>query len=273
MRSREVKSGLLPRGLAGLVGLAFLCLSVASTQADPAPAPGGASLDRPEWKTGDTWTIETATERTQGREAKPVTNPARVRWQFKVTNIEKVAGQDCYRIDVECLATGRVRPRTTVWCDKDTLFLRQFQTQLAFNGRYQTIQESYDCGKGLYSPVVPSINALPLAMPAFLPKGSKGLNEFSFTSQPLPAGSKDPTILRFSQKVSQDVRAADPQLAQKVYRGFSKDLQQKPLTQVTLESGHEKSDKVVQLWQAGTPWPVYSDNGRTKSWLVSASSK
>jgi hypothetical protein len=274
MRSREAYKRVTPRKI-GLAGLAVaLCLLGVAVRADNPPSAG--TLDRPEWQPGETWTIETVTDRTQGREAKPAVNPARVRWQFKVTNVEKVAGQDCYRIDVECLAAGRIRPKATVWCDKDTLFLRQFQTQLAFNGRYQTIQESYDCGKGQYSPVVPSINALPLAMPAFLPKGSKALGEFSFTSQPLPAGSKDPTILRFSQKMSQDVRPADPELLQKIYHGYSKALNengQNPVTQVTLESGPQKRDKVVQLWQAGSPWPLYTNNGRTQSWLVSASGK
>jgi hypothetical protein len=250
-----------------LATLAAMLACVEQGRAEPA---ADGALAKPQWKVGDFWTIETATQRVQGREEKSPVNPPRVRWQFKVTNIEKVAGQDCYRIDVECLAQGRVRPKTTLWCDKETCFLRQFQTQLAFNGRYQTIQESYDCAKGLTSPVVASINALPLGMPAFLPAGSKGLNEFNYTSQPLPAGSKNPAILRFAQSISQDIRPADAELTKKLYQGYSKDLASKPLTQVTLETGPQKRDKVVQLWQSGSPWPVYVNNGRTQAWLLAA---
>jgi hypothetical protein len=247
--------------------LAGACLTMPTSSAQPAADSGAAALDRPDWKIGDTWTIETATQRVQGREIKPSENPPRVRWQFKVAKIEKIAGQDCYRVDVQCLAQGRVRPQTTLWCEKESLFLRQFQTQLAFDGRYHVVQESYECEKGTVSPVLASINALPLSMPAFTPKGSKAVGDFQFVSQPLPAGSKDSSMLRFSQSVSQSVKAADPQLVNKVLKRYSKDLDAKPITQVTLSV---RGGSVVQLWQKGTPWPVYVNNGRTQAWLVTS---
>jgi hypothetical protein len=225
------------------------------------------SLDKPAWKVGDRWVIETLTERIQGRETGSAAPAARVRWEFEVSKIESIAGHECYRIDIQCRAAGRLQPKSSVWCDKSTLFLRQFQTQLAVDGQYRTIQESYDCGPGQVSPVLASINALPLAMPAFLPKGSKSLGSFSYKSQPLPGGAKDPSIIRFVHTVSQEVLPPGAKSLERVPSGYAKELPQKPVTEVRLGDYRQK---VLQLWQKDAPWPVYTDNGRTKAWLVSS---
>jgi hypothetical protein len=49
---------------------------------------------------------------------------------------------------VRCKASGRLEPASTVGCDKQTLFLRQFQTQVLVDGEYRTIQECYDWAAG-----------------------------------------------------------------------------------------------------------------------------
>ena len=249
-----------------LLGSVFLGLSPKPAAAEEPPAGQTVvSLERPQWKVGDNWIVETLTERVQGREDKPATKPTRLRWQFRVVNHENVAGSECYRIDVECLAKGRLRPKTSFWCDRKTLFLRQFQTQFAFNGRYRTIQESYDIPQGQYAPVMASVNVLPIGIPAFLPKGAKGGDTFTYISQPLPAGSKDPSIIRFAHTVKQEIRPAGAKALEQVPPAYAKSLAREPVDEVRLTDRHRT---VVQLWQKNAPWPVYVKNGPTQAWLV-----
>ncbi len=229
-----------------------------------AAAAGGPALDQPKWKVGDRWTIETQTSRIQGREAQSAVPAAKIRWEFHVSKLEKVAGHDCYRVDVQCKAPGRLQPASTVWCDKDTLFLRQFQTQVLVDGQYRTIQESYDAAAGQLSPVLASINALPLAMPAFLPKGSKSLGSFSYKSQPV-VQSKDLGVVRFAHTITQEITPPGAKALDSAPPALAKELRGKPLTEVRLA---DYQQKVLQLWQKGSPWPVYTENGHTKAWLI-----
>ncbi len=249
--------------LASLGGIAALPIRTASAQAPKAE--GAATLPRPTWRVGDTWTIETVTDRLQERTASVEKSPA-VRWQFTVAAMEKVAGQDCYRIDVACLAKGRLRPQTSLWCDVRTLTLRQFRTEVALAGQMHTILESYDSAAKGASPVLTPINALPIDLPAFLPQGSKGLDTFTYTSQPMPVGSKDPGVMKFLHTVKQDVAPAGAKALDLVPERFAKDLEQRPIVEVRLQ---DTEKTVVQLWQQDKPWPVYTSNGRTKATLVS----
>lgn len=266
---RIMRNLLILATTAGSVAVAMLLwspwpLAHGAEAAAPKPA---ATLEQPVWQIGDNWIIETLTDRIQGREAKPAGKPARIRWEFRVTKLEKIGGHECFRLDVQCQAQGRIQPQSTVWCDKDTLFLRQFQTQLAFDGRYRTVQESFECPKGDYSPVLASVNALPLGMPAFVPKGAKATGAFNYTSQPLPAGAKDTSVIRFAHTVTQDILPPGSKSLEQAPRNYAKDLNTKPMTEVRL-ADHQQ--QVVQLWQKGVPWPVYAQNGRTQAWLVSA---
>jgi len=231
--------------------------------------PEPAELARPEWDIGDSWIVETLTRRVQGREEAAEPEATRLKWQFRVAKIEKVAGSDCYRVDIQCLAAGRIRPEATIWCDKRTLFLRQFQTQVAFQGRYRTIQESYACAKGPTAPVIAFVNVLPLAMPAFLPSGAKAADRFTYASQPLPAGAKDPNTVRFLHTSTQQVRPAGAKALEQIPRKYAKNLGAEPVTEVTLD---DREQSVRQLWQPGAPWPVYVENSRTRAWLVSTAS-
>jgi hypothetical protein len=222
-------------------------------------------LDRPQWKVGDSWTVETNTQRLQVRETTPTRKPARVRWKFEIAGVEPIAGRECYRIDIVCLAKGRLRPTTTIWCDKETLFLHQFQTQVATNGEYSSLQESYAVPKGAFAAVMAPINALPIALPAFVPSGSKSTGDFSYTSQPAPAGSKDVGLIKFAHKVQQDIGKPSSKALQDFQKAFSKNLEPQTVTEVKLSAPDQQ---VVQLWQKGAPWPVYMDNGHTQCWLV-----
>lgn len=224
-------------------------------------------VPKPSWSIGDTWDVETSTQRIQVRESVAARQPARLRWRFKVAGMEEVAGVECYRIDIECLAKGRLRPATTIWCDKDTLFLRQFQTQVANNGQMHVLQESYAVPKGQFAPVVAPINALPIALPAFVPAGSKNLGDFTYTSSPTAAGSKDTGALRFAYTVKQAAGEPSRKSLNEFRKGFAKALDNtRDVTEIKLDGPHQA---VVQLWKKDTPWPVFTDNGRTQAWLVS----
>jgi hypothetical protein len=244
----------------GLISL-IQWMAAAGAQEDEAqPLP----LEPPRWRVGDTWTIESVTRREQGREDTPATEPARLRWKFHVAKLEPIAGRECYRIDIRCLAKGRMQPDTTIWCDKETKFLRQFQTQLPAAGQYVLVHESYTAEQQA-SPVLPPVTALPVAMPAFVQKGAKSSGSFNFTSQPMPAGAKDAAVIPFGHVAEQSVRKPSAKTMQLVPESYSKSLEQQPIREVQLSDG---SQTVVQLWQADVPWPVYTDNGHTQAWLV-----
>lgn len=252
----------------GLFGFGAAAGHRAEAQEPKAPAAkaaAGPSLPRPSWKVGDRWVVETVTDRVQERGAQVEKSPA-VRWQFEVATIEKLAGRDCFRIEVKCLAQGRFAPDTTLWVDAGTLTLKQLRTQIAVAGQLRTLLESYDTGAQGATPVLSPINALPIDLPAFLPPGSKGLDTFEYTSQPLPAGSKDPTILRFAHSVKQDVSAAGAKSLERLPRPYAKDLEAKPVVEVKLQ---DQERQVTQLWQQDQPWPLFIDNGRTRATLVS----
>jgi hypothetical protein len=224
------------------------------------------ALARPAWKVGDTWEVETVTDKVQGREEKPAAKSPPIRWRFLVRRMVKIDGHNCFEIDIDCLAPGRVRPKTKVYCDADTLMLRQWETELALAGTYHTIRESYRPGGGPTVPVLVPLNALPIDLPAFLPQGAKPAGSFTYTSQPLPAESKDPGVIRFEHTIEQQVQAPGAKALRNVPQQYAKALEQKPIVEVRLK---DQDRSVVQLWQKGSPWPVYVNNGRTEARLIS----
>jgi len=253
--------------LAAMAGPILWSCWAAQGAGPPEAAAAAVSLDPPNWRVGDKWVVETRTEPIQGGAALLAAKPLPVRWQFRVVSQEKVAGRECFRVEVECMAQGPVRPNSTLWCDKSSLFLRQFQTQVAFNGTYRTIQESYECSKSLSSPVLTMINALPLALPAFLPKGAKADGSFTYLSQPLPAGVKDLGVVKFAHTVKQAVLPPGSKSLEKLPQEVAKTKAERPVVEVQLADGRQS---IVQLWQQGAPWPVYVNMGRTQAWLVNA---
>jgi hypothetical protein len=258
----------LVRHAAAIVAMcAVTSLGLAALAEDTKPAAGAlAAVDQPRWTVGDTWTIETVSAKIQGREEQPARKSPPIRWQFRVADLEKLAGRDCYRIEVECLARGRIRPKSVMWVDEESGFLRQYQTELAVNGNMRPIVESYDHVKGEPAPVVTPISAVPIVMPAFIKKGSK-VNSFSYTSAPMPAGAKakDLGLVTFAHEVSQTSGIAGAKALEVLPKGLSKSLDKKSVTQINIATATEK---VTQLWQEGEPWPVYVDNGVTKAYLV-----
>jgi hypothetical protein len=250
--------------LAFLWGATFIGGHASSRQlATAQDAPRVAGLARPEWKKGDTWQIETVTERMQDREPESGAGASRIRWKFKVSDVEKISNRDCWRIDIECLANGRLKPASAIWVDQETLFLRQFQTQLPVAGALRTVQETYEPGEAGHSPVLPPVNVVPVSLPAFIAAAPKG--QFKYTSQPTGQAKDAATRVKFIHAVSQEVQPATAKSLQYVPQAVSKSLERAPAVEVHLAS---PGQQVLQVWQKNRPWPVFSQAGPTKSWLI-----
>ena len=227
----------------------------------PSAPPGG--LARPAWKTGDTWQIDTVTEKLQSSEPVAAADGPRIRWKFTIAGVEKIEGHACWRIDVECLAKGGLQPATSIWVDEETYFLRQFQTQVPVAGALRTVRESYEPGATGASPVMPPINVLPVSLPAFIAASPKG--EFKYTSKVAGQAKDVGSQMKFVHAVSQDVKPATPKTLENVPRGLSKSLEKQPAVEVRLGT---KRQQVLQVWQSNRPWPVFAQDGATKAWLV-----
>ena len=259
--SKRMKNGLL-----AAAGLAWLCAigppgpTPAKAADDPAP-----DLARPTWRIGDTWVVETVTDQIQVPEAKPAEKSPPIHWSFKVAGFVDVGGRKCYQVDITCQAKGRVRPSSTLFIDAQTMMLRELRTQMAGFGRFQTIRESYEPQGGQVSPVLTFGNVLPIDLPAFLPKQSKAAS-FSYVSQSLPAGAKEPDLNRFGHAVTQQVVRPSGKSLQLIPSRYAKALDRQPVVEVRLV---DQNRSVVQLWKQGNPWPVYTHNGRTEAKLVS----
>ena len=237
-----------------------------TTDTEVATATG---LNQPKWEKGSTWMVETVTAPIQNRESKPSTKPVPIRWQFRVADTEELGGRDCYRIEIECLARGRIRPKSVIWVDQKSGFLRQYKTELAVAGQMRPMIESYDHAKGIAAPVVTPVNALPIALPAFIAPGSKA-NTFVYTSAPMAAGakSKDLGLVTFAHEVTQTTKKAGSKALEIIPKeGRPKSIENKPVTEVNLGTSE---GNITQLWQEGQPWPLVVDNGRTKAYLVTS---
>lgn len=253
---------------AAAIGVAAVWMVVVAPESGlRAAEPTGAApvLERPEWKVGDTWVVETATQPVQAREVVSADKATRVRWRFRVAGTESVAARACYRIQIECLAKGALRPETTVWYDKETLFLQQFETQMPSQGAPRLVRESYSVPKGQYAPVLTPLNVLPISLPVFLPEGAKATGDFTYVSQPTPAGAKDVSVIRFSHQVRQTATAPSSKSLDLYRTASAKAVDGGTLTEIRIQS---PDGNLTQLWKKDSPWAVYCDNGRTQSWLV-----
>lgn len=249
-----------------VAGLAWLVTAgPAATQpvrGDDVPA----ALPRPTWRVGDSWLIETVTDNIQVRDVSTDKKSPPIRWRFKVTGIVKKAGRPCYQVDVTCEAQARFRPASTLFIDAETMMLRELRTEVAGFGSVQTLHESYEPRGDRAAPVLSFGNVLPTDLPAFVPKASKDVN-YTYVSQNTPAGAKDLGLIRFGHEVSQQVVQPGAKTLEQVHPQYAKALDSQAIVEVHLKS-QDKS--VVQLWQKGTPWPIYTNNGRTVAKLIPA---
>lgn len=242
-----------------------------SVPADVPAPPGDQEVDtaplKPRWKVGDRWVVETATLQVQASNAREAgLRGTPVRWQFTVEAIEKLAGRDCYRLRIRSLLPGRQQPVTTLWLDRRSLALRMFQTQLPLAGGFRTVTESYQFSGDQASPVMSPLTALPLDVPLFLGGRIKGSQSFRYEAISGPPGQKAVGDIGFGFEVRQSFsRPEAAHVKGLVNEAFAKSIQTRPAVEVRLDSFDRQ---VRQLWQPGSPWPVYTDNGTTVARLI-----
>jgi hypothetical protein len=252
---------------------------------DTKPADGQPAKNPAGWQLGMTWVVTTTTDLTQlGDDAKKKpqkTEP--INWQFTVVKMEKVQGQDCFRVEVERLVgegdkAQKVPPLTTIWADAKSLALRQIRTEFVVQGQIREVTESYEFGNGQSAPVMSPLSSIPLDMPLLsLGGAAKGATTFSYAAVSGPGGKKALNDVGFAVGISQDIKEVKPDAVKELIPAdFSKDLSAKPITEVTLSTTEEDKAArrtVRQLWKDDMPWPVYSTNGTTTSKLVPGSIK
>lgn len=233
----------------------------------PAPVRGQPELRddafRPTWAVGDRWLVETESAPVQA--SRDAATPARtVRWQFEVKARERLAGQDCFRVEVRCPDAPN-GPVTTLWADARSLALRQVRTEVTVQGRPRVITESYHFAGGQPAPVLAPFSALPLDMPLLIGGRAKGAQKFTFEAVAGPLGQKALGDIRFAFEVEQRTEPIDAAKV-KAMLGTRKLDGRGSVLEVRLEAAGRPA--VRQLWQAGQPWPVYSVNGPTATRLV-----
>lgn len=223
---------------------------------------------KPNWTIGDRWVVETQTKRPQAADTDQAsrTGPP-VRWQFSVQAREKVGGRECFRVEVQSVQERAFpQAKISLWVDRNAWALVQCQTQLWVAGVQRTITESYQFPGQQPTPVMGPLTALPVDFPLLLGGRMKGTQAFSYEAVPGPSGTKDIGDLGFAFDVTQDLDARPSEHARKLlHADFVKSLEARPMLEVKLKTFHRE---VKQLWQAGLPWPAYSDNGVTVARLV-----
>ena len=231
----------------------------------------------PRWGLGDRWTVETVNRRLHVR-SKPgedrVVEP--IQWHFAVSRFEKSLDSDCFRIEVTCAAGPERQPRTILHVDRESMALRRVTMEIPTLDGFQQVSVGYEFESGQPSPVLGPLTALPIDLPAFLAGGAKGLETFEYTSFHGTAEAKGLDQLGFTERVEQRVAQVPAADVRKLLSGsfekslendlVAKSLDTQPITDVRLAS---QDLEVRQLWQAGKPWPIYSDNGLTVCRLVS----
>jgi hypothetical protein len=202
----------------------------------------------------------------QARNDDPAKPTKPIQWQFTVEGTEKIQDTDCTKVKVQCQLPGK-QPQTTIWLDGKTAVLRKLETQLAVHGEYRTITETYQHSAEQPSPVFVPVTAIPLDIPVFLDNETKAI-QFSYVVQhPQPAEVKSLDAVTFQMSARQIVRAVTPVESKSlVPETFTKDLTKKATVAIELVQGKRT---ILQVWQADQPWPIYSNNGRTQSKLVS----
>ncbi len=224
-----------------------------------------AEAFRPSWKVGQKWVVETVSLQSQVRKALTPTAVNRpVRWQFHVDGAEVIEGKKCFRVVLSCLEPGE-NPETTLWVQQDSLTLLQIQLQLPSQEGFRTVTETYRSDSGQPFPAISALTVPPIDLPLFV-AGAKGTSSFQYRASTAPEGVKDAASVDFSISIEQQLTEPnDDDLRQLLPQQFAKSADNAAVVEVRLKSG--RSD-VRQLWQKGSPWPVYSTNGVATARLI-----
>ena len=112
------------------------------------------------------------------------------------------------------------------------------------------------------------LSLIPLALPRFMPEGTKSGSEaesFEYTNNDFDGVKSDATVA-FMTTVSQTVTTPDVESLKLLETSSNmKSVDQSKVLEVKLETGNET---VRQLWDASSPWPVFSSNGSSTARLL-----
>ena len=260
----KIRNSLSAAAMASVALAVLHCGRSVSVGDEQAAAVGHVSLERPRWRIGDRWVVETRSKIVQSvRNADA--QPRTVRWQFEIAGVEQAAAAECFKICVSCLVEAQLRPSITLWYDKQTLFLRKFEAQIVAGGQMRTLCESYVAASE-FAPVITPLEVVPVSLPAFVPPGAKHFGSFSYVSQPASGGSKDLSLVRFAHTIRQDVGRPSRDLVRHAGESGNKVFATSRSVEIHLSEG---SRQIAQLWASKAPWPVYTSQGQTEAWLVS----
>jgi hypothetical protein len=220
---------------------------------------------KPTWLIGQKWVVEAVCHQSQARrdvKKNPSTRP--VRWQFEVIASDVIEGTACHKVLVKCLVPGR-QPEIVLWVNQASMTLQRIETEVPTPSGLQILAESYRSDSGQPFPVLPPLSIPPLELPLFV-EGAKGPLTFTYSASNAPDGRKELGEIGFSFAVEQDTRqATEKDTVALTHEAYMKSLVKQPTLEVRLKSGKRE---VRQLWQPGSPWPVYSKSGATESRLV-----
>ncbi len=246
-----------------------VCLAVGAPSPPLQPAVEVAPF-RLSWQVGDRWSVETHSR--QPQKPGPLAAATRpVTWEFAVTAVEPIGGRACFRVVATCREDDRQQPRVVFWVDRQWGVLRRLQTDLRVAGEFRTMIETYEPLDGQPSAVLAPLPALPLDLPLLAGpiREAKGLQKTLYETIPGPEGRKAEGQIGFLGEVEQTLDSA-PLAGVKslLHEDYAKHLPaatEEQVVEVRLSAPHGQAR---QLWQAGRPWPVYSDNGLTTARLV-----
>jgi hypothetical protein len=255
--------------LCGSLCLALLAVAKhrGDLQADPKTETSKAAAPeetlKPRWQVGQRWIVETTSTPVQTGDAETPVPGKPVKWQFKVAKREKVAGRDCFRVEITC-QSNEDAPKTTIWVDEKSLALRQVEAGMLVQGEVRMVKERYEFEKGSPSPVVGPLSALPLDLPLFStvrPRSGK----YGYKTIALDAEDKVSDDVPFTVEVEQQLTPANAAVARGLLREDDKRDSKVSTYEVRLKSPERE---VRQLWRPGMPWPSYSSNGSTTARLI-----
>jgi hypothetical protein len=137
--------------------------------------------------------------------------------------------------------------------------------QLPAREGFQTVTETYRSDSGQPFPTISVLSVPPIDLPLFV-AGTKATGSFQYRASTAPQGAKDAASIDFAVSIQQQLTEPnEEELRRLLPEQFAKTAENTPVVEVRLKSG--RSD-VRQLWQKGSPWPVYSTNGVATARLV-----
>ncbi|MDD3588523.1 MAG: hypothetical protein PHQ75_15180, partial [Thermoguttaceae bacterium] len=220
----------------------------------------------PQWKTGNSWIVETTNLQSQNAQTQTKTMP--VRWKFEVKGIATLANHSCFLVEITCMEKGECQPHVYIWVDEVSGMLMRTLTYTWIKGRWHEHQETYIPKGGKSVAVFGSVPSLPLDMPVFGVRGAKSMEADTYETVTGPTGQKAIGQSGFVYQVKQSISPVSKELDKRFQSRKAKGAKSVSLKEAIEVGMNGGLNEVRQVWTPGTPWPVYSTNGASESRLV-----